>query len=100
MNIEYTVALLQAQQALRENLATPETEQDASSPASADATPIALPRRIFVVHGHDDGAREAVAGFLEKIGFEPVILHEQASQNRTVIEKSRLIKMLVSRSCF
>jgi hypothetical protein len=25
---------------------------------------------------------KAVARFLEKIGFEPVILHEQASQNR------------------
>jgi integrase len=45
------------------------------------------PRKAFVVHGHDEGAREAVARFLERIGFEAIILHEQASQGRTVIEK-------------
>ena len=44
-------------------------------------------RKIFIVHGHDDGARETVARFLERIGLEAVILHEQASQGRTIIEK-------------
>ena len=44
-------------------------------------------RKVFVVHGHDEGARESIARFLEKIGFEAIILHEQASQGRTVIEK-------------
>ncbi len=44
-------------------------------------------RRIFVVHGHDDAVRESVARFLERIGFQPIILHEQASRGRTVIEK-------------
>lgn len=44
-------------------------------------------RRIFVVHGHDGEAKEAVARFLEKLGLEPVILHEQANQGRTIIEK-------------
>lgn len=43
--------------------------------------------RIFVVHGHDGEARETVARFLERIGFEAVILHEQASMGRTVMEK-------------
>jgi predicted nucleotide-binding protein len=43
--------------------------------------------KVFVVHGHDDGAREAVARFLERLGIQPIILHEQASQGRTVIEK-------------
>lgn len=44
-------------------------------------------RKAFVVHGHDDGSREAVARFLEKIEFQPVILHEQANQGQTIIEK-------------
>lgn len=44
-------------------------------------------KRIFIVHGHDGEAREAVARFLSTIGFEPVILHEQANKGRTVIEK-------------
>lgn len=46
-----------------------------------------LSNRVFVVHGHDEGAREAVARFLEKLGFEAIILHEQANQGRTIIEK-------------
>lgn len=44
-------------------------------------------KKVFIVHGHDEGARESVARFLEKIGFVPIILHEQANKGRTVIEK-------------
>lgn len=47
----------------------------------------ALTNKIFIVHGHDEGARESVARFLEHIGFQPIILHEQANRGRTVIEK-------------
>jgi predicted nucleotide-binding protein len=46
-----------------------------------------LNNKIFVVHGHDEGAREAVARFLEKIEFIPIILQEQPNQGRTIIEK-------------
>ncbi|MYD50574.1 MAG: nucleotide-binding protein [Dehalococcoidia bacterium] len=42
---------------------------------------------IFVVHGRDDGAKETVARFLSKLGLEPIILHEQPNQGRTIIEK-------------
>ncbi|MEQ8693781.1 MAG: nucleotide-binding protein [Gammaproteobacteria bacterium] len=45
------------------------------------------PRKVFVVHGHDGEARESIARFLEKLGFEPIILYEQANQGRTIIEK-------------
>jgi predicted nucleotide-binding protein len=44
-------------------------------------------RRVFVVHGHDDGAREAVARFLDQIGLQATILHEQPNQGLTIIEK-------------
>ena len=44
-------------------------------------------RKVFVVHGHDEAPREAVARFLTTLSFEPIILHEQANQGRTVIEK-------------
>jgi predicted nucleotide-binding protein len=43
--------------------------------------------KVFVVHGHDDAARESVARFLERLGLEAVILHEQATGGRTIIEK-------------
>lgn len=49
--------------------------------------PVGNSRKVFIVHGHDEGARETIARFLSKIGFEPIILHEQANQGRTVIEK-------------
>lgn len=42
---------------------------------------------VFVVHGHDEAVREKVARFLERLDLEPVILHEQANEGMTVIEK-------------
>ena len=43
------------------------------------------PRRVFIVHGHDEAARVFVARFLERIGFEAVILHERPNKGRTLI---------------
>lgn len=42
---------------------------------------------IFIVHGHDDALKSDVARTIEKLGFEAVILHEQANKGKTVIEK-------------
>lgn len=42
---------------------------------------------VFVVNGHDEGAKQTVARFLEQCGFVAVILHEQADGGRTIIEK-------------
>ena len=43
--------------------------------------------KVFIVHGHDEGAKQTVARFLEQCGFIAVILHEQADGGRTSIEK-------------
>lgn len=43
--------------------------------------------KVFFVHGHDNAAKEAVARFVEKIGLEAIILHEQANSGKTIIEK-------------
>ena len=43
--------------------------------------------RIFIVHGRDGGTRETVARFLEQLELEPVILNEEASRGKTIIEK-------------
>lgn len=43
--------------------------------------------KVFLIHGHDEAAREAVARFLERLGLDPVILAEQPSGGRTIIEK-------------
>ena len=44
-------------------------------------------KKIFVVHGHDEAARESVARFLERLDLMPIILFEQTSQGDTVMEK-------------
>lgn len=43
--------------------------------------------KVFVVHGHDESARETVARFLERLELQPVVLHERPNQGRTIIEK-------------
>ena len=43
--------------------------------------------RIFIVHGHDETSKIKTARFVEKLGFEAIILHEQASSSATIIEK-------------
>ena len=48
---------------------------------------MANPKDVFVVHGHDHGMKEAIARFLSKAGLNPIILHEQADEGKTIIEK-------------
>jgi len=69
---------------LRDEIEDATDSSPAAVPAQVSAT---LSQRIFVVHGHDEGARQTVARFIERIGFEAIILSEQANQGRTVIEK-------------
>lgn len=42
---------------------------------------------VFIIHGHDEGLKDALARFLLKIGLNPIILHEQANEGKTIIEK-------------
>ena len=59
----------------------------ASDPTSAELSHSASETDVFVVHGHDEAAREAVSRFIEKLGLRAIILHEQANEGKTVIEK-------------
>ena len=43
--------------------------------------------KIFIVHGRDNETKQEVARFIQKIGFEPIILHEQSNSGMTIIEK-------------
>ena len=43
--------------------------------------------KVFVVHGHDEAALQAVARFLEKLRLKAIIRREQPDQGRTIIEK-------------
>lgn len=44
-------------------------------------------KKVFVVHGQDNAIKSEMARFIEKLGLEPIILHEQASSSNTIIEK-------------
>lgn len=46
-----------------------------------------LSNKVFIVHGHDDEMKLAVEMTIEKLGLEPIILHEQPNKGRTIIEK-------------
>ena len=43
--------------------------------------------KVFIVHGHNEEVKLRTARFVEKLGFKAVILHEQASRGKTIIEK-------------
>ena len=46
-----------------------------------------ISRKIFLVHGHAEEPKQTVTTLLRSLGLEVVILHEQANQGRTIIEK-------------
>jgi predicted nucleotide-binding protein len=61
--------------------------EEADAQPAAPASARQASRRVFVVHGHDEAARETMARFLERLKLDAVILHEQPNQGLTIIEK-------------
>jgi predicted nucleotide-binding protein len=52
------------------------------------STAKAKSNKVFIVHGHNNEVKERTARFIHRLGFEPIILHEQASGgSTTIIEK-------------
>jgi len=47
----------------------------------------ALSNKVFIVHGHDSELKNDVERFIHEIGLEPIILHRQADDGATLIEK-------------
>lgn len=43
--------------------------------------------KVFLVHGHSEEAVQETARFIEKLGLDLIILREQPSSGRTIIEK-------------
>jgi predicted nucleotide-binding protein len=76
--LETMVRILQAE-AVRERALTPAREPEKRDAVSS--------KKVFIVHGHDDPAKETVARFIAKLKLEDVILHEKANAGRTIIEK-------------
>ena len=64
-----------------------EENEQPSGLSDSGVRPPKSTNKIFVIHGHDESARETVARFLDKLELEPIILHEQPNKGRTIIEK-------------
>jgi predicted nucleotide-binding protein len=81
--------LQQAIQGLEERQADLESIQGVGGTVVAAAEPEEQPfsQRVFVVHGREGEHREAVARFLQQLGLEAVILHEQPNKGRALIAK-------------
>jgi predicted nucleotide-binding protein len=85
---ERSIQLLrQAIRGLQEEIAARGEGSDGVAMVGAEAAPALDLSKVFVVHGHDEGTREAVARFIQRLRFQPIILHERANEGRTVIEK-------------
>lgn len=46
-----------------------------------------IDNKVFIVHGQDETIKQTTARFLEKLGIEPIILHEHPNLGRTILEK-------------
>lgn len=44
-------------------------------------------KKVFVVHGYDHALKSDVEVFLRDLGLEPVVLHREVDEGRTLIEK-------------
>lgn len=58
-----------------------------SIPRVPENTVARIKRKVFIVHGRDNEAKQEVSRFVESLGLEAIILHEQASTGMTIIEK-------------
>ena len=43
--------------------------------------------KVFIVHGHDEAAKLAIADFVKTYDLNPIILDEKANEGQTIIEK-------------
>ena len=82
-------ALKEAKQALSSYLQDFEEEQfSTNSMETAAQKPSNNFKKVFVVHGHDAGLKEAVENLLERQGIEAIILQERVNPGlATIIEK-------------
>jgi len=61
-------------------------KQTKSKPTTKKTAPVQK-KKIFIVHGRDNEAKQEVSRYIESLGIGVIILHEQASSGMTIIEK-------------
>lgn len=63
------------------------TRRFIKAPPSDSFAPKPSTKDVFIVHGHDHEPMKELRAILKEIGFNPIVLHEQASGSRTIIEQ-------------
>ena len=76
----YLGALESTKEVLEEDVFHELLNSDAIAPGNFN-------NEIFIVHGHDDKSKNELDIILKEMGLNPIILHRQADQGQTVIEK-------------
>jgi len=77
--------ILSAIDALTEKLE--ESEIDAAQENKGTSFGAFDPKKVFIVHGHNEEMKQSVARIITKLGLTPIILHEQPNGGKTIIEK-------------
>ena len=60
---------------------------ETQSPVAVSSKLQELSHDIFIVHGHNEEMKQAVARTVSQLGLNPIILHEQPNGGKTIIEK-------------
>ncbi len=60
--------------------------KDEGSEALLHAIQTVLRQNVFIGHGHDKAAKEAVTFFIKSLNLRPILLEEQTSTGRTIID--------------
>lgn len=64
------------------------TQKTKSQPTTKKNKSPSFPKKkVFIVHGRDNEAKQEVSRYIESLGVDVIILHEQASSGMTIIEK-------------
>lgn len=67
---------------------SPQTPTQKNFPINSQSQPTARnKRKVFIVHGRDNQTKQEVSRYIEQLGLQAIILHEQASSGMTIIEK-------------
>lgn len=62
------------------------TEEQSFPDKSSDQAPPSSHKQIFIVHGHDEEARDQLELALHRLGLEPFVLMNTSSGGKTIIE--------------
>jgi len=60
---------------------------DLGNMVETSARVTSLSKNVFLVHGRDYKPMEELKRILQEFGFNPIVLHEQPSGSRTIVEK-------------